>query len=267
VKGSGWIPQEIDPTKPSVARIYDYYLGGSHNFDIDREQARQAIAQWPELPKIMCANRAFVQRAVRFCLTKGVRQFLDIGSGIPTGGNVHEVAQKADPMSRVVYVDIDPVAVAHSQTMLHGNERAVVLQADVRHPDRILNNPRLQRLINFDQPLAVLLTGILLFVPDEDDPHGLVAHYLDAIASGSYLVIVHGGSDAQPERETAHTALYQRSGTPIWLRTRNQITAFFNGTELVEPGLVFTPFWRPDSPVDSDVHTWVHSYGGVGRKP
>jgi hypothetical protein len=112
-----------------------------------------------------------------------------------------------------------------------------------------------------------LLTGILLFVPDEDDPHGLVARYLDAIASGSYLVIVHGGSDAQPEREAAHTALYQRSGTPIWLRTRDQITAFFNGTELVEPGLVFTPFWRPESPVDSDVHTWAHSYGGVGRKP
>lgn len=130
-----------------------------------------------------------------------------------------------------------------------------------------MNHPRLLRLIDFDQPLALLLTGILLFVPDEDDPHGLVARYLDAIASGSYLVIVHGGSDAQPEREAAHTALYQRSGTPIWLRTRDQITAFFNGTELVEPGLVFTPFWRPESPVDSDVHTWAHSYGGVGRKP
>ena len=116
-----------------------------------------------------------------------------------------------------------------------------------------MNHPRLLRLIDFDQPLALLLTGILLFVPDEDDPHGLVARYLDAIASGSYLVIVHGGSDAQPEREAAHTALYQRSGTPIWLRTRDQITAFFNGTELVEPGLVFTPFWRPESPVDSDV--------------
>ena len=155
-----WAPQGIDISVPSVSRMYDFYLGGSHNFEVDREAARKAMEFLPGLPKIMQANRAFMRRAVHYATQQGVRQFLDIGSGIPTFGNVHEVAQAADPEARVAYVDHDPVAVAHSQAVLEGNERAVVAAADLRKPQEIVNHPEVSRLLDFDKPVALMLVAV-----------------------------------------------------------------------------------------------------------
>src|SRR2546421_865213 len=165
-----WAPETIDIERPSAARIYDYWLGGSHNFAVDREMARQVTSLVPETPLIMQANRAFLHRAARFLVESGIRQFLDIGSGIPTLGNVHEVVQKAIPDAPVVYVDIDPVAVTHSRHILAGNERVAVIQEDLRRPDRILAHPDATRLLDLDQPVALLLLAVLHFIPDDDDP-------------------------------------------------------------------------------------------------
>lgn len=249
-----WAPGEIDLDRPSAARVYDYFLGGSHNVAADRELARQAIATWPELPQIMHANRAFLRRAVRYCVEQGVRQFLDIGSGIPTVGNVHEVAQQAAPESKVVYVDMDPVAVAHSRAILAGNPRAAVVQADLRTPDRVLGDPDVRALLDFDQPVAVLLVALLHFVPEADDPVALVARLTETLAQGSFLVISHATGDGQPERAAEIEALYRRTTTPITMRSRDEVAALFGRAELVEPGLVFLPEWRPDSPEDVDDH-------------
>ena len=249
-----WAPGEVDLDRPSAARVYDYYLGGSHNVAADRELARQAIAKWPELPRIMQANRAFLRRAVRYCVDQGVRQFLDIGSGIPTVGNVHEVAQQAAPESKVVYVDIDSVAVAHSRAILAGNPRTAVVQADLRTPDRVLGDPDVRALLDLDQPVAVLLVALLHFVADADDPAALVARLTEGLAPGSFLVISHASTEGQPERAAEHQELYRRTPTPITLRSRDKVTALFGRAELVEPGLVFLPQWRPESPEDVEDH-------------
>src|SRR3954452_21918503 len=162
-----WVPAEVDLSRPSAARVYDYYLGGSHNLEVDRRMAREAISLWPDLPEIMQANRAFLRRAVSYLAGQGITQFLDIGSGIPTVGNVHEVAQRATPAARVVYVDIDPVAVAHSTAILGDNPGAVVIQGDVCQPERILADPQVQRLLDLQQPLVILLMALLHFVADD----------------------------------------------------------------------------------------------------
>lgn len=186
-----WAPRSIDISVPSVSRIYDYYLGGSHNFEVDREAARKAMEFMPGLPKIMQANRAFMRRAVRFAADEGIDQFLDIGSGIPTFGNVHEIAQTARPGAHVVYVDHDPVAVAHSQAVLRENEDADVVAADLLKPQEILASPQVQRLIDLNRPVALLLVAILHFVEDVDDPYGALAELRDALAPGSLLVVTH----------------------------------------------------------------------------
>lgn len=261
-----WAPGEIDLDRPSAARVYDYYLGGSHNVAADREMAREAIAMWPELPLVMQANRAFLRRAVRYCIEQGVRQFLDIGSGIPTVGNVHEVAQQAASDARVVYVDVDPVAVSHSRALLAGNDLATVVQADLRTPDRVLGDPDVRALLDFDQPVAVLLVAVLHFVPDDDHPGALVARLIESLAPGSFLVISHASQDGQPDRIAEHRALYSRTATPMTMRNRDEVTALFGRCELVEPGVVFLPQWRPDSPQDvDDSPERFTGFAGVGR--
>ena len=170
-----WVSSDVDISRPSAARVYDYYLGGSHNFPADREMARQAIAMWPELPRIMQANRAFMRRAVRYLIGQGVSQFLDIGSGIPTVGNVHEVAQAAEPEARVVYVDVDPVAVAHSRAILAGDDRTDVVHADLRDVQGVLKDPRTVRLLDLSRPVGVLMVALLHFVPAAADPAGVLA--------------------------------------------------------------------------------------------
>lgn len=221
-----WAPPGIDISVPSVSRMYDFYLGGSHNFEVDREAARKAMEFIPGLPKIMQANRAFMRRAVRHAVDNDVTQFLDIGSGIPTFGNVHEVARAADPAARVVYVDHDPVAVAHSRAVLH-------------------------------------------FLEDEDRPYEAVAELIDALAPGSLLVLTHASYEGIPlsEEQTDGTVgVYRNIRNPLVMRSGAEIGRFFEGTEMVEPGLVPMPRWRPESPVEEEDPYAFSGFAGVGRK-
>lgn len=262
-----WAPGSIDLERPSAARIYDYCLGGWHNFAADRATAEQTIRLMPELPRVMRSNRSFLRRAVQFCLGAGVRQFLDLGSGIPTVGNVHEVAQRVDPRARVVYVDVDPVAVAHSQAILADTAGAAAILADLRDPERILADEQLRGLLDLDRPVAVLMVAVLHFVPDSDDPAGIVARYRSATAPGSYLALSHATFEGDPDRFASAKDQYERAVTPVTLRSRDEIAALFAGFDLVEPGLVRTPLWRPESPddVDDDPERGFN-LAGVGRK-
>jgi SAM-dependent methyltransferase len=263
-----WAPRSIDISVPSVSRIYDYYLGGSHNFEVDREAARKAMEFLPGLPKIMQANRAFMRRAVRYAAGEGITQFLDIGSGIPTFGNVHEVARAAAPGARVVYVDHDPVAVAHSQAVLAGDDAADVVAADLRKPHEILASPQVERLIDLNRPVALLLVAILHFVEDTDDPHAAVAELRAALAPGSLLILTHAsyeGIPLPPERAAGAVAVYKDIRNPLIMRSREEIARFFEGYDMVEPGLVPMPRWRPESePEDEDPFAFS-GFAGVGR--
>ncbi|MEU6140723.1 SAM-dependent methyltransferase [Streptomyces sp. NPDC047081] len=263
-----WAPRGIDISVPSVSRMYDYYLGGSHNFEVDREAARKAMEFMPGLPKIMQANRAFMRRAVRFAVGEGISQFLDVGSGIPTFGNVHEVAQSANPEAHVVYVDHDPVAVAHSEAVLKGNERTGVVAADLRKPQEILAGDEVERLIDLNRPVALLLVAILHFVEDADDPYEAVAELRDALAPGSLLVLTHAsyeGIPLPPERAAGTVDVYKDIRNPLIMRSREEIARFFEGYDMVEPGLVPMPEWRPETaPEDEDPYAFS-GFAGVGR--
>ena len=248
----GWVPPGVDTGKANVARVYDYWLGGNHNFRADQDAARAMIAIEPATRTIMRANRAFLGRAVRFLAGEaGIRQFLDIGSGIPTEQNVHQVAQVAAPGARVVYVDNDEVAVAHSRIMLEDNPEATIVQADLREPDKILADPETQLLIDFTRPAAVLMLAVLHFIPDADQPERIIATLRDALAPGSYLVISHSCRDVSPDDADQRETLYSsRIAAQLSMRTREQITSLFDGFTLLDPGLVWLPQWRPDSSGD-----------------
>ncbi|MBT2400534.1 SAM-dependent methyltransferase [Streptomyces sp. ISL-100] len=264
-----WAPQGIDLTVPSVSRIYDFYLGGSHNFEVDRQAARKAMEFMPGLPKIMQANRAFMRRAVRFAADEGITQFLDIGSGIPTFGNVHEVAQAANPEARVAYIDHDPVAVAHSQAVLAGNDRAGVAAADLRKPQEILNSPVVGELIDLDRPVALLLVAVLHFVEDADDPQAAVDTLRDALAPGSVLILTHASYEGIPltqEQAGGTVGVYKNIKNPLIMRSREQVMRFFEGFEMVEPGLVAMPEWRPQTPLAQEDPFAFSGFAGVGRK-
>lgn len=247
--------------------MYDYYLGGSHNFAVDREVAVKAVEAWPDLPRVMQANRAFLRRAVRFLVEQGVRQFLDIGSGIPTVGNVHEVARDAAPDTQVVYVDTDPIAVAHSRAILAGDEHATVVEADGRDPDAVLDLAAGTGRLHPDRPVGLLMVALLHFVPDEQDPAGMIAGYRDRLASGSLLVVSHASNEG--ERQFPELMeIYRRTPTPVRLRDKAEVTRLFDGFELLDPGVVFLPAWRPEYPEDVDERpAWVATLGGVGRVP
>ena len=261
-----WAPPGIDLSRPSAARVYDYYLGGSHNFEVDRRMAEEAIRLWPELPFMMQANREFMRRAVRHLASQGISQFIDVGSGIPTAGNVHEVAQQENPQARVVYVDNDPVAVAHSRAILANTAGATVVEADLRHSDHIFEDPGFRALIDLTRPVALLLVAVLHFVPEEDDPSGAVGRLGDRIPSGSYLVVSHASSDGQLDLAATHQQLYQRTPTPMTMRTGEQITRFFSGFQLIAPGLVSLPRWRPEEEPVSVKGERMAGYAGVGYK-
>ena len=267
---SAWVPSEAPLDRPSVARMYDYYLGGYHNFAIDRQAAEKAIAIYPDLPLVMQVNRAFLRRAVQYLVAQGVTQFLDIGSGIPTVGNVHEVAQAADPAARVVYVDSDPVAVAHGATILQDNAHAVTIQADARRPEDILAHPDVRSLLDFTGPVAVLLVALLHFVIDDAMAAHLVTTLREALAPGSYLVISHATTESVPvETGEQMSRLYTTTGTGIKARSRVEIEAFFADFTLVAPGVVYAPLWRPEGPDDLflDHPERAITSAGVGRKP
>jgi S-adenosyl methyltransferase len=269
VEDESWAPPEVDVERANVARVYDALLGGSHNFAVDRDVASALTAIEPTARDAARANRAFLGRAVRFLVDAGIRQFLDIGSGVPTLGNVHEIAQGAAPGSHVVYVDTDPVAIAHSRSILSGNDAATIVHADLREPESILTHPEVERLIDFDRPVALLLVAVLHFILDEERPGDLVKQYAAAMPPGSHLVISHGTLDGRSSKVAeAVEKLYSRASAPGRPRDHASVRAFFDGFELLEPGLVHLPLWRPDEDDDVPFEEAARSmgYAGVGRK-
>jgi hypothetical protein len=265
-------PLEIDTSVPNIARMYDYWLGGKDHFAADREAADRQTAAVPQVPLLARQNRDFLSRVVRFCAGQGIIQFLDIGSGLPTNQNVHEVAQLVSPEATVVYVDIDPAVVIHAQAML-ASSRTATIRADVCHPDEILGSPEVRKLIDFSQPVAILILAVLHVVPDEADPAGCVARLRDAMAPGSYLAISH--ADVSPAHsfgtqrltETAREIAGPLKGVErIPARTRDQIAGFFDGLTLVEPGLTDVSAWRPEGDAVVTESEFMRIIGGVARK-
>jgi len=265
----GRAPDEVNLDRPSVARVNDYLLGGAYNVTADRKLAEQLLGAVPDARRMARENRAFLARAVRFCIEAGVRQFLDLGSAIPTSGNVHQVAQSAAADARVLCVDVDPVAVALGKARLGGIAQVGVIQADLRRPDDILDYPDLRALLDLDEPIAVLLVSVLHFVSDADDPHAIVARLRDRITPGSHLVISHHTVDgSRPDAMAAVADVGRQAGTPLTFRTRAEIARLFTGFHMVDPGLVWVPQWRPESPDEAD--DWAQRssiLAGVGRKP
>lgn len=262
-------PSGVLEDKPNHARIYDYFLGGYHNFEVDRVLAEQLLKVLPVARLSAMANRALLRRLVQFLVAQGIDQLLDIGSGLPTVGNVHEVAQTANPAARVVYVDIDPVAVAHSQAILKGNHNAAAIQGDVRQPDQILNHPEVRRLIDLSRPAGILLIAILHIVTDDQLAYGAVRVLRDALAPGSYLAVAHATNESSSNEAVQQAVKTGRAVSDSKMRTRAEVERFFEGLELVEPGLVYVPLWRPEGPDDVcfDQPDRSLSYAGVGRKP
>jgi hypothetical protein len=268
VAGRTTAPSGIDITVPSTARMYDFWLGGKDHFAVDRMAALEVSTAAPGIRMMARENRKFLRRAVRYLAAEaGITQFLDIGTGLPTQGNVHQVAQQVNPDARVVYVDNDPMVLAHSRALKTGGNTAVI-EADLRTPAAILHHPGTRALIDFSQPLAVLLVAVLHFIGSDDDPHAIVRCLREAMAPGSYLVISHATgeilSSDSAEKVADHYRKNVASGST--LRDRDEILRFFKGLELIEPGLVQVPHWRPDEPGSPDADkVWV--LGAIGREP
>ena len=243
---SGPAPSDLDTSVPHIARVYDYWLGGKDNFAVDREAAEQVIAAYPGILRDVRAQRAFLSNAVSYLAgVAGVRQFLDIGTGIPTANNTHEVAQAVEPGCRVVYVDNDPMVLTHARALLVGvTAPTAYVDADVRDTGKVLAEAA--RLLDFSQPVAVMLISVLHLIPDEDDPYAIVTHLLDAVPSGSWLALSHPARDVHPQQVTeAASRFNQLARAKATLRTRAEILRFFDGLELLEPGLVQVHQWRP----------------------
>ena len=258
-----WIPNGVDTDVPSAARVYDFLLGGAHNFAADRAVGRKILDVLPDGRQVASSNRAFLARAVRFLIDAGITQFLDLGSGIPTVGNVHEVAQLLNPESRVVYVDHDPVAVAHSELILAGNERATVLDADMTEPERVLDAPGVRRFIDFHEPVGLLLVAVFHFVPDEKNPLAILRQYLEFLPPGSFVALSHLTADQYPAEMAGVVEAMKRSHDPMYFRPYDSVAALFDDLELVKPGVVRAARWRPD-PGDDTGQQGV--YAGVARK-
>ncbi|MEN3541026.1 SAM-dependent methyltransferase [Microbispora sp. ZYX-F-249] len=242
-------PAGVDPFTPSVARMYDYYLGGKDNFAADREAAEKIIEILPNLPDIARENREFLIRAVTYLSRQGIRQFLDVGAGLPTQRNVHQVAQELAPDSKVVYVDNDPIVLVHARAILAENDRVLAVEADMRDPDALLRHPEIREHIDFSQPLAVLLLGVLHFVPDDDEAKKIVTTLRDPLVPGGYLVVSHGSlGELSEDQEEEGRKVFSRTSVPgTTSRSHDQILAFFDGLDLVEPGVVPLHEWRPDT--------------------
>jgi hypothetical protein len=263
----GWTPTQLEMETPSVARMYDYLLGGKDHLAVDRERADEAVVADPLFPMVVRENRAFLGRVVRFLAEEcGIDQFLDIGTGLPTQDNVHQIAQRYNPHAQVVYVDNDPVVLSHGRALLANNDKTTVITADLREPETILKHPDVQRLIDFDRPVALLLLAILHFVPDRQNPHAILDELRAALPSGSLLAITHGCPDLRPDVVHRLEEIYSRTASPAKARTREDVQAFFGDFEMVEPGLEWVPWWRPDFQPGKDAEL-VWFLGGVGRKP
>jgi SAM-dependent methyltransferase len=255
------VPADIRTDIAHPARVYDFWLGGKDNFAADRAAAEQVLNVMPEILDTVRGNRQFLVRAVRFLRDAGIRQFIDIGSGLPSSPNVHEIAQADNTGARVVYVDNDPVVSLHAEALMARNNTTAVVQADLREVDEVLS--RAGKLLDFTRPVGLLFVGCLHHIVDADDPAGLVARYLAALAPGSYLVISHVTDDRSAEKMRANSDVAESSGAVLIPRGRDAVLRMFNGRELVEPGLVLVSYWRPeggDPGPDAD-RAWA--YGGV----
>jgi len=262
----------IDTSVPNVARIYDYMLGGKDNFAADREAAQQLLAAVPDIAGMVRDNRSFIGRVVRFLAGEaGIRQFLDLGAGLPTQSCVHEMAQAVAPDACVVYVDNDPVVCTHGQALLGSAGRIAVVLGDLRQPAEILRHPQVLDMLDFSRPVGLLCASTLHFVPDEEKPHQIVAEYRDHLAPGSYLAITHGTLGDTPEEDPTDnvgtvTRVYENASAHLHVRSLPEIERFFDGFELVEPGVVWMTEWRPDPGVPPAARL-KSLRGGVGRKP
>jgi trans-aconitate methyltransferase len=258
-------PPEIDITVAHPARMYDYYLGGKTHFAADRETADKVLAVLPEGRDMAIANRAFLGRVVRFIASQGISQFLDIGTGIPSPGNTSEILHAIDPGAHVVYVDNDPIVVAHARALLRDGGPVTVVHGDLRTPEKLLADPVIGATLDFSRPMAILLVAVLHFIRDREEPQRIVQTLKNAMPPGSYLAISHGTQDFNPEQATAAVRGYDEATAPFVLRSRERVESFFDGLDMVEPGVVQLPYWRPDGGVDGDPSKiWL--YAGVGRK-
>ncbi|MGW1074725.1 SAM-dependent methyltransferase [Streptomyces sp. NPDC002537] len=276
VSERGFSAEEIDTSRPHPARMYDYYLGGWDNYEVDRQAAEHVIQAHPQVKLSARANRAFLQRAVRECVRDGIRQIIDIGTGIPTSPNTHEVARETADDVRVAYVDNDPIVATHAGAKLTNAGRAAFVLGDVRRPEEILAHPVVRELVDFTEPVALLLVAVLHFVKDEEDPAGIVAALGDALPSGSRLVLSHATAEPYEGYDEGYTDVkardsvlgtYKNATAALNLRGRAAIEPLFGDFALQDPGLVRVPLWRPDGPVPSpkELSNTVF-YGGVGVK-
>jgi S-adenosyl methyltransferase len=264
-----WLPPELNTGQAHPARVYDYMLGGKDNFAADRALGDAVTRAMPSAPFMARANRAFLGRAVRYLAKEaGIRQFLDIGTGIPAAGNTYEVAQAVAPESRVVYVDNDPIVLAHGRALMTSDPAGATafIQADLREPDKILADPALYRTLDLGEPVALMLVAILMYIRDEENPRGLVSALLDALPPGSYLTVSHPTADFSPGEAASAVAASERSGISFTPRTQAEVAAFFAGLELVDPGVVPVLAWHPDGGAPADPRA-VYYYGAMGRKP
>jgi hypothetical protein len=267
-------PAGVDVSRPAPARIYDYMLQGTHHFDSDVDAAERILSAVPEIRDCAWSNRGFHQRAAKWIAERGVRQFIDIGSGLPTVGNTHEVVQKVSPGARVVYIDNDPMVAEQGSQLLAADRSTRVICADLREPEAILSHPELRRLIDFSQPTGLLMTAVMMFVSDGSDPWALVGQYIAALASGSYLALSHLTDDYKPPVTTERfRAVFDQATERLYFRSLAEISRFFDGLELVPPyegaaaALCYSGIWGAEDPhlADSDGARWL--YCGVGRKP
>ncbi|MDI5963221.1 SAM-dependent methyltransferase [Streptomyces sp. SL13] len=262
----GFAADRIDTSRPHPARIYDYLLGGWDNYEVDQLAGRRVIELAPDARVSVHANRDFLHRAVRGVVGDGIRQILDIGTGIPTSPNTHETAQAAAPDTRVVYVDNDPIVATHAGAKLTSADRTGFVLADVRDPGSVIDHPRVKQLIDFDRPVAVLLVAVLHFIEDSEDPAGIVRALAERLVPGSRLVLTHCTVDFHHGTGDA-TEVYNDATAHLAVRTYDEILPFFDGFELLDPGLVQVPLWHPDGPLpDADELRRIAVYGGVGVK-
>lgn len=269
-QGQVWSSPNVRLDQPSVARMYDYFLGGYHNFEIDRKATEQFASLFPDLFLTARVNRAFLRRAAAYVARQGVDQFLDLGSGIPTVGNVHEIVRQYNPEARTVYVDVDPVAIAHSEAILEGDSGAGAVLSDIRQVDYILEHKLTKKLIDFSRPVGLFAVAVLHYIIDDAEANQVIERFKAVLPSGSYVTIgVWTYDDAPREVMAKYAELTKTLSTPGAPRPRAKVLEYFEGLEMVEPGLVHSPQWRPDGPDDLSYDepersvTWV----GVGRKP
>lgn len=259
----GWVPPELDTTRAHTARIYEYLLGGMHYFDVDREAAETALRHVPQAREILEENRAFLNRATRVLAADGITQFLDLGSGLPGTGNLGDVARAVHPHARIVFVDFDPMVAVHGRALVAAADPAhtAVVEADVRRPEEVLADSELCRVLDLEQPVAIIMNSLLHFIAPEEDPRGIVDGFLAAVPPGSALVISHITDGGRPVQAEAAVRAWDQATSKMYMRDEDEIRALFSGTELMEPGIVPRPLWRPDGEPRED---WADIWGLVG---